>query len=268
LSAHNSTPPIDHDARWQFQGCPALVAHRGYAKNFPENSLRGISAARDAGAAFIECDIQLSRDGIPFLMHDTDFKRVANTNGRVFDMTMSEISAISVGEPRRFGSEFAPTPPATLQMLVQQLNAWGDVHCFIEAKEQSINKFGLDFTMTRILAETARIATPFTVISFSREAVEYVQSKGGISTGWVIRNWNRASLNSLKRLEPEFVYCNYKIIPDRKYLPEGPWSWVLYEVTRQSVAAKWRRRGAHMIETMDVSAMLQSREFTGAKADE
>ena len=37
-----------------------LVAHRGDAARFPENTREAVSAAVDAGATFVEFDIQLS----------------------------------------------------------------------------------------------------------------------------------------------------------------------------------------------------------------
>ena len=39
---------------------PDLVAHRGYALRYPENTLAAFQAAITAGARFVECDVQLS----------------------------------------------------------------------------------------------------------------------------------------------------------------------------------------------------------------
>jgi len=47
-----------------------LVAHRGWQRRYPENTLPAIKGALDAGARYIEVDVQLSADGVPVLFHD------------------------------------------------------------------------------------------------------------------------------------------------------------------------------------------------------
>ena len=44
-----------------------LIAHRGLQAHYPENSMLAIRKAFEAGAKHIECDIQLSSDGVFFL---------------------------------------------------------------------------------------------------------------------------------------------------------------------------------------------------------
>ena len=47
-----------------------IESHRGVEHTHPENSWPAIQAARDEKADFIEVDVQLSADGIPFLHHN------------------------------------------------------------------------------------------------------------------------------------------------------------------------------------------------------
>ena len=42
-----------------------LIAHRGWQRRYPENTLAAIEGAITAGALHIEIDVQLSRDGVP-----------------------------------------------------------------------------------------------------------------------------------------------------------------------------------------------------------
>ncbi|WP_155832420.1 glycerophosphodiester phosphodiesterase family protein [Butyrivibrio sp. MC2013] len=56
-----------------------LYAHRGLHDNnsdAPENSMKAFRKAVEAGYG-IECDVQLSRDGIPVIFHDSTLARVA-----------------------------------------------------------------------------------------------------------------------------------------------------------------------------------------------
>ena len=54
-----------------------LVAHRGNALEFPENTLPAFESAVQLGCRWLECDVQLTADGTPFVVHDVDLLRVA-----------------------------------------------------------------------------------------------------------------------------------------------------------------------------------------------
>lgn len=56
---------------------PLVVAHRTCPLQVPDNSLEGIALAREVGADAVEVDIRMSRDGVPFLVHDRTLWRVA-----------------------------------------------------------------------------------------------------------------------------------------------------------------------------------------------
>lgn len=75
------------------------IAHRGYHdlnKKRWENTLSAFEAAAERGFA-IECDVHLSRDGIPVVIHDGELKRLAGVEGTVFDRTAAELGALKVG---------------------------------------------------------------------------------------------------------------------------------------------------------------------------
>ncbi|MCC6315389.1 MAG: glycerophosphodiester phosphodiesterase [Thermomicrobiales bacterium] len=55
---------------------PLLIAHRGASVDAVENSLRAFELARDQRADAVECDIQLSRDGVPVVFHDRTLERL------------------------------------------------------------------------------------------------------------------------------------------------------------------------------------------------
>lgn len=53
-----------------------IIAHRGNSAFAPENSRSAFLQALDLAVDFLECDVQLSRDGIPVIMHDGCFTRI------------------------------------------------------------------------------------------------------------------------------------------------------------------------------------------------
>jgi glycerophosphoryl diester phosphodiesterase len=67
---------------WAYQGDlpakPALLAHRGASMLAPENTLAAIELAGEYQAFGFETDIRISRDGVPFLMHDATLSRTTN----------------------------------------------------------------------------------------------------------------------------------------------------------------------------------------------
>ena len=60
-----------------------ISAHRGYWKDYPENSLPAIQAALDLGADMIEFDITKSDDGVLYLLHDYGLDRLTTGHGIV-----------------------------------------------------------------------------------------------------------------------------------------------------------------------------------------
>ncbi|MET0872561.1 MAG: glycerophosphodiester phosphodiesterase family protein [Paeniglutamicibacter terrestris] len=55
-----------------------LIGHRGAAGVAPENTLSAVMAGSQSGADFVEIDVQLSRDGVPFIFHDDTPARTTN----------------------------------------------------------------------------------------------------------------------------------------------------------------------------------------------
>lgn len=68
-----------------------LIAHRGWNRYFPENSLPAFAAAVAAGADEIEFDVRVSKDQVPFICHDRTTTRVSNLAGDCSAFTMAEL---------------------------------------------------------------------------------------------------------------------------------------------------------------------------------
>lgn len=56
----------------------ALMAHRGSTFWTPEETEAAYRWAREMGADYLECDLQVSKDGVLLALHDTDLKRTTN----------------------------------------------------------------------------------------------------------------------------------------------------------------------------------------------
>lgn len=69
-----------------------LVAHRGFSAVAPENSAAAFREAGKNGFFAAECDIQLSKDNVWVVNHNIDIEKMTNGEGKIWDMTYSEIS--------------------------------------------------------------------------------------------------------------------------------------------------------------------------------
>ncbi len=59
---------------------PRWIAHRGAGKLAPENTLAAFRVGASHGYRMFECDVKLSADGVPFLMHDASLRRTTNAS--------------------------------------------------------------------------------------------------------------------------------------------------------------------------------------------
>lgn len=97
----------------------AITAHRGASRAAPENSLPAFRAALEAGADFVELDVQRTRDGALIVMHDGDFMRMAGDPRKVAQVTAAEAARIDIG--RRFDARFAGEHPPLLSEVLALL---------------------------------------------------------------------------------------------------------------------------------------------------
>jgi glycerophosphoryl diester phosphodiesterase len=71
-------------------------AHRGAGLLAPENTMAAFRAAVDLGFRAIETDVQLSKDGVLFLHHDTSLKRLTGEDRLLEDLTAADLDALTI----------------------------------------------------------------------------------------------------------------------------------------------------------------------------
>jgi glycerophosphoryl diester phosphodiesterase len=88
---------------------PVVIAHRGDSSHAPENTLEAASLGREAGAVAWEFDVQLTRDGVPVLLHDESLLRTTDVarrfagdprgrdGFRISDFDLDEIATLDAG---------------------------------------------------------------------------------------------------------------------------------------------------------------------------
>lgn len=109
-------------------GAPGVIA--------PEDSLAGIRAAIAVGADMTEMDARPSSDGTLVLMHDDTVDRTTSGTGRVDEMTLAELRALSLRSDAFMGDfscERVPTFAEALEI------AAGRITIIVEPKTDSID---------------------------------------------------------------------------------------------------------------------------------
>lgn len=168
---------------------PRPIAHRGLhdrSKGVIENSRSAFAAALEQGYA-IECDVQLSSDGVPFIFHDDEFDRLTEATGRSDARPIAEVKTLTLK-----GSGSGDVPPLFTEFLDQ---IGGRTQLQIELKQQQ------DAAGTRALAATVAAALkgytgPYTIESFDPNLLMAVRREGitaplGIITyGYDEPNWD------------------------------------------------------------------------------
>jgi len=76
------------------EGRPQAVAHRGASRDRPEHTLGAYTAALDAGADALECDVRLTADGHLVCVHDRRVDRTTNGHGVVSTMQLADITRL------------------------------------------------------------------------------------------------------------------------------------------------------------------------------
>ena len=102
---------------------PCWIAHRGAGTLAPENTLAAFRLGAEHGFGMFECDVTLSADGEPFLLHDADLGRTTNAQGLAVERTWDALSRLDAGGWH--GRAYAGEPLLRLEGLARWLQALG-----------------------------------------------------------------------------------------------------------------------------------------------
>jgi glycerophosphoryl diester phosphodiesterase len=118
-----------------------ILAHRGYAAEYPENTLLAFKEAEKAGADGLELDVQMTKDGELVVIHDEKVDRTTDGNGLVKDYNLNDLKKLDA----RFKFKTFPKREQipTLNEVLEWLAGTGMV-CNIELKNSIIPYDGME----------------------------------------------------------------------------------------------------------------------------
>jgi len=119
-----------------------------------------------AGADLVEFDVQLTSDGQVVVLHDATVDRTTDGRGRVGQITLAQVRALSAGYPGRFGDahrgERVPTLAEALGLLKDRARV------MVEIKPESVGDDAEGGIEARTVAELS--ATCSTSVIIRRKA--------------------------------------------------------------------------------------------------
>lgn len=110
MPSHN--PATLHDAsptlpNWPY---PRWIAHRGAGQLAPENTLAALERGARYGYRMAECDVKLSADGVPFLLHDSTLERTTSGSGPAGAHDWAQLACLDGGSWHSTGFQGEPLP--------------------------------------------------------------------------------------------------------------------------------------------------------------
>ncbi len=122
--------PITNSAGVTF----GVVAHRGGADLWPENSVEAFTNSAAAGYDGIETDLQFTKDGQPVMSHyDTLPSRCTSAGKKIHQLTWSQVSKVRCANLA--GDKVVPIP--TFAQLAAVLKAYPEVGLTLDIKSYS-----------------------------------------------------------------------------------------------------------------------------------
>jgi glycerophosphoryl diester phosphodiesterase len=86
-----------------------VFGHRGASGEAPENTRVAFERALAQGAAILETDVHVTRDGEVVISHDPDVSRNTEGSGRIAELTLAELQRLDAGY--RFSADGGATHP-------------------------------------------------------------------------------------------------------------------------------------------------------------
>ncbi|MCF8167430.1 MAG: glycerophosphodiester phosphodiesterase [Rhodoferax sp.] len=210
----NTNDTDDGLAPWPY---PRWIAHRGAGKLAPENTLAAFRVGASHGYRMFECDVKLSSDGVPFLMHDSTLQRTTDARAKLRignsavggDHSWGALSQLDAGSwhSRGFAGEPLPTLNAVAAFCIRNgyfLN--------IEIKPTPGLERQTGEVVARRAAQLWNDATPPLLTSFRPEALRgAMETEPELPRGLLLDTLWSGWLETALTLGCVAVVCNYAL---------------------------------------------------------
>jgi len=117
---------------------PLVFAHRGGRTLAPENTVLAFDTGLAAGADGLECDVRLSKDGVPVVIHDATLDRTTNLVGPVSARTAADLARADAGSRFAQAGGFPWSGQGVgIPSLAEVLRRYPDRRIIVEMKDNT-----------------------------------------------------------------------------------------------------------------------------------
>lgn len=163
------------------QRSPLIIGHRGASALAPENTLAAFRRALADGAAGVELDVRLARDGVPVVIHDATLRRTGLQEGVVAEMTSAELSRTDVGSwfnhnhPLLARAEYLRQSIPTLAQVFDLFKKNAGV-IYVEMKtDKAEDTYAELASSVAQLVDSRRLSSRVVVVSFNLKAIARIK---------------------------------------------------------------------------------------------
>ncbi|MCQ2492563.1 MAG: hypothetical protein MJ087_05940 [Lachnospiraceae bacterium] len=150
-----------------------FINHRGYNVEAPENTLSAFRLSKEHGFDTIECDVTLSREGIPMIMHDATLERTSNGQGFAYEKTYEELRQLDFGS--WYSEDFKGEKMPSFKEFCELCDKMG-YKAYVEIKNDTPMEQANVDEIIRIAKEYG-LLSKITWISFKEEYLVYVRNR-------------------------------------------------------------------------------------------
>ncbi|MBO8154868.1 MAG: glycerophosphodiester phosphodiesterase [Bacillaceae bacterium] len=186
-----------------------IFAHRGASQYAPENTMPAFEKAIEMKADGIETDVQLTKDGIPVLIHDESLKRTTNGQGFVYEYTLDELKKLDAGE--WFSAAYKDTPIITLEEFLTWVKPF-PILINLELKNNIVDYKQLEHKVCKMVKEH-RLEERTIVSSFNPESLKRVKAiHSGIETAFLTSQGIRNIIPFLHEIKADALHIKYRVL--------------------------------------------------------
>ncbi|WP_018130374.1 glycerophosphodiester phosphodiesterase [Effusibacillus pohliae] len=186
---------------------PLNIAHRGAFAYAPENTMSAFRLAVEMGACGLEFDVQLSKDGIPVVIHDERLDRTAGAQGYVCEYTWKELRSLDVGQwmGDRWKGERIPS-------LEEVLAEFSGFFLNVELKNAVVPYGGLEEKVIRLMDRYCDSGNVI-VSSFNHESVKRIKELAPhVRTGVLYTKEPERVIDYVQSLNADAVHPHYRVV--------------------------------------------------------
>ncbi|MGY4691741.1 glycerophosphodiester phosphodiesterase family protein [Salibacterium sp. K-3] len=154
------------------------IAHRGASGSAPEATTFAFDQAADVENAWLEMDVQKTKDGELVVIHDNDIKRTTNGEGEVGEHTLEELQNLDAGSwfneenPDKADDSYENASIMTLEEVFERYGT--EENYYIETKSPELNE-DMEEPLVELVEEYDLVENNSIIIqSFNQESLKTI----------------------------------------------------------------------------------------------